>query len=450
MQSTKRVALLVISCLTYSQFLLASEQSESKGFIEDSKWNAHARSLYFSRDFKSSHNTGQSKRMAWGLGLSTVFESGFTEGTVGFGLDAWGLQGIRLDGGRGHANAAMDVTPVGDSGRAAHDWSQLGGAVKARISNTTIKYGNQFVSLPILMTDSSRLLPESVTGTLITSKEIENLEINAGHFTAISGAHSTGHDNSGYPSAYYVGMKRLDFIGGTYQFTDNLATSLYYSWNKDIAKRAYGNINYTYPIDNQQSVNVDFNIYHSDYDKKYVRRTSEGDIDKSINNTIWSLAGKYSYDAHSFIVAYQQSMGGWYGHGYDYGSGYGTNDGGSSIWLANSYESDFNAKDEKSLQLSYELSGAGIGIPGLAFKSAYVYGWNADTAAYSGGKRGKERELFNQVSYTIQQGAAKDLAFKVRSSFYRATNRFSYGDNNELRVYVDYPLDLMALIKNNK
>lgn len=447
MPSSKHVAFIVATSLALPQFAFANEQADSKGLLEDSSWKAHARSLYFSRDFKSSHNTGQSKRMAWGLGLSTIFESGFTKGTVGFGFDAWALQGIRLDGGRGHANAGMDVTPVGDSGRAAHDWSQAGGAVKARVSNTVIKYGNQFVNLPVLATDSSRLLPESVTGTLITSKEIDNLEINAGHFTAISGPHSTGHDNSGYPDAYYVGMKRLDLIGGTYSFTDNLSTTLYYSWNKDIAKRAYGNINYVYPIDKKQSITTDFSLYHTDYDKKYVRRTSDGDIDKSIDNTIWSLSGKYTYDAHSFILAYQQSMGGWYGHGYDYGAGYGTNDGGGSIWLANSYESDFNAKDEKSLQISYELAGDGIGIPGLAFKSAYVYGWNADTAAYSGGKRGKERELFNQVSYTIQNGAAKDLAFKLRSSIYRAENRFSYGDNNELRFYVDYPLDLMAIIR---
>lgn len=449
MQPSKKGVFLVAACLAFPPILFASEQSESKGFVDDSKWNAHIRSLYFSRDFKSSHNTGQSKRMAWGLGLSTIFESGFTQGTVGFGFDAWALQGLRLDGGRGHANAAMDVTPVGDSGRAERDWSQLGGVIKARVSNTTIKYGNQFVNLPVLTTDASRLLPESVTGTLITSREIDNLEINAGYFTAISGPHSTGRDNSGYPDAAFVGIKRISLIGGTYQFTDNFRSSLYYAWNKDIANRAYGNLNYTYPIDKKQSVNFDFNIYHSDYDSKYVSRTSGQDINKSKNNTTWSLAGKYTYDAHSFILAYQQSKGGWYGHGFDYGAGYGTNDGGSTIWLANSYESDFNAKDEKSLQISYELNGGGIGLPGLAFKSAYVYGWDADTAPYSGGKRGKERELFNQVSYVIQEGAAKDLAFRLRTTFYRATNDFSYGDNNEVRIYVDYPLDLMALIRKN-
>lgn len=448
MQPSNKKLLALAICLVSSSFTFASEQSDSKGLWDDSKWNAHIRSLYFSRDFKSSHYDGQSKRMAWGLGLSSIFESGFTQGTVGFGVDIWGLQGYKLDGGKGHAAASMDVTPVGDSGHSAKDWSQWGGAVKARFSNTTIKYGNQFVNLPVLTTDSSRLLPESVTGTLLTSKEIKNLEINAGHFTALSSPHSTGHDNTGYPTAYFVGMKQLDLIGGTYNFTNDFSTSLYYAWNKDIANRAYGNLNYTYPFGNKQSVGLDFNMYYTDYDKKYVRRTSEGAIDKSINNTTWSLAAKYSIEAHAFILAYQQVKGGWYGHGFDYGSGYGTNDGGSTIWLANSYESDFNNKDEKSLQLSYELTGNELGIPGLAFKSAYVYGWEAQTAPQLNAPRAKERELFNQISYTIQEGKAKDLAFKLRTTIYRADNKFqANSDNNEVRLYVDYPLDIMAMIR---
>ncbi|EGH47065.1 outer membrane porin, partial [Pseudomonas syringae pv. pisi str. 1704B] len=56
-------------------------------------------------------------------------------------------------------------------------------AVKARFSNTVIKYGDQMPQLPVLNYDNSRLLPESYTGTLITSKEIDGLEVVAGRFT---------------------------------------------------------------------------------------------------------------------------------------------------------------------------------------------------------------------------------------------------------------------------
>ena len=53
----------------------------------------------------------------------------------------------------------------------------MAGAVKFRLSDTVLKYGNQFVSSPVFSTDDSRLLPEVATGTLITSNEIKGLEL---------------------------------------------------------------------------------------------------------------------------------------------------------------------------------------------------------------------------------------------------------------------------------
>lgn len=52
-----------------------------------------------------------------------------------------------------------------------------------RISNTVLSYGNQRPELPIVNADNSRLLFESFTGTMLTSKEIAGLEVNAGYFT---------------------------------------------------------------------------------------------------------------------------------------------------------------------------------------------------------------------------------------------------------------------------
>src|SRR5690606_18338997 len=121
---------------------------------------------------------------------------------------------------------------------------------------------------------------------------------------------------------------------------------------------------------------------------------------------IWSLAGTYTIDAHSFTLAHQRSSG---STGYNYGfyqSEGAVGDGGSTIWLANSYWSDFNAKDENSWQVSYALDFAKYGMPGLTYRVAYVRGDNIDTG---GNGRGDEREIFNQVQYVVQSGAAKDL-----------------------------------------
>ena len=83
-----------------SQLAMASAQDESKGFIEDSKLNVKTRMLYFSRDFRNNAPGSQSRVEETGLGFLGTFESGFTQGTVGFGVDAIGMLGLKLDSGR--------------------------------------------------------------------------------------------------------------------------------------------------------------------------------------------------------------------------------------------------------------------------------------------------------------------------------------------------------------
>ncbi len=424
------VIALAVSAGT-SQMALASQQSESKGFVEDASLDLLLRNTYFNRDYKD----GAGDVRSWGQGFITTFESGFTQGTIGVGVDAYGLLGVRLDGGRGYNYGAMfERDSNGDPER---DLSQAGAAIKAQFSNTVIKYGNQFPSMPVLAYDDSRLLPESFTGTLITSNEIEGLELNAGRFTADSTMQSSSRDD--------VGLKSINVVGGSYAFNENLSASLYFADNEDVAKKKYANLNYVMPFSDDQSLSFDFNIYRSDYDKDYVQAADttfndDGSVNElgareSHDNTIWSLAAKYSVGAHAFILAHQRVSG---DRGYDYDIG----DGGGSIWVANSYYSDFNSKDERSWQASYELDFSGYGVPGLFWKTAYVYGDNVDTPT----GEGKEREFFNQVQYVVQSGPAKDLSLKLRNSIYRSNNdmRDYYSpDLNEIRAFVEYPLSIL-------
>ena len=62
-------------------------------------------------------------------------------------------------------------------------WTRGGANVKARFSNTTVRYGTQVLDLPVLASNTTRLVPEYFTGTLLTSHEIKNLELVAGKFT---------------------------------------------------------------------------------------------------------------------------------------------------------------------------------------------------------------------------------------------------------------------------
>ncbi|MWK58636.1 outer membrane porin, OprD family [Pseudomonas otitidis] len=417
----KNTLSLIALCIAASTSALADDQSTAKGFVEDSHLDVLLRNAYMNRDYKH-HNKD---RMEWGQGVIGTFTSGFTQGTVGVGVDAFGLYGLRLDGGKGRVGAAgIDFFKPGDSGHAQDDIARGGAAVKARFSNTVVKFGDQMPALPVLSYDDSRLLPESYTGTLITSKEIEGLELNAGHFTAEARKSAEGRDSGG--------LKRIDVLGGSYRFNDQFSASLYGSDVEDVLKKQYVNLNYVYPIAKDRSLTLDFNGYRTRLDKDFAK-------DDNRTNRIWSLAATYATGAHSFTLAHQRSSG---DIGYLYG-GYQSadyiGDGGTTIWLANSYWSDFNGKDENSWQVAYGLDFAEYGIPGLSYRVAYVRGDNID-AGQAG--RGQEREIFNQLQYLVQEGPAKDLKLKLRSSMLRASNNVnSYvDDGNEVRVFVEYPI----------
>ncbi|HGA2318352.1 TPA: OprD family porin [Pseudomonas putida] len=424
-----RISLVALAMIAATQ-AQANDQADSKGFLEDSHANVLLRNAYINRDKKH----GKNDQSEWGQAFIGKFSSGFTQGTVGVGVDAFGLYALRLDGGKGrNGGAGIDFFKPSDTAptNSPHNLARGGAAIKFRVSNTVLKYGDMMPELPVLQYDDSRLLPESYTGTFITSKEIEGLELNAGHFTEQARKSAEGRD-SGH-------LKSIDVFGGSYKFTDNFTASAYTSNIEDVMKKHYLGMNYVFPIAADQSLTLDFNGYKSDINSKYVQKAElTGD-----ENTIWSLAATYAFGPHSVTLAHQRSTG---STGYNYGwyqDRGGVGDGGSTIYLANSYWSDFNAEDERSWQLAYGLDFGAFGVPGLTYKIAYVAGDNINTHGFG---EGKECEIFNQLRYVVQDGPAKDLSVKLRGSWLRTNNAVQQNgyndDGNEVRVFVEYPISI--------
>ncbi|MBA1201383.1 OprD family porin [Pseudomonas capeferrum] len=407
-----------------SQLAIASSQDEAKGFVEDSKLNVNTRMLYFSRDFRNVPSGAQSRAEETGLGFLGTFESGFTQGTVGVGVDVIGMLGLKLDSGRGRAGTG--VLPVGSDGRAEDDYSEAGAAVKFRVSDTVLKFGHQLTALPVFATDDSRLLPEVAEGALITSNEIEGLTLNAGRFTALNAQAQTFRDS--------LHLKEANVVGGTYSFNDSLSASLYYSKVEDYWRKYYANVNWALPIDDKQGLVFDFNIYDTKSDGAGLQRSSDDDTTK-LDNRAFSLSGAYNFGAHTFTLAYQRVTGdGDYGYGVD---------GGGTVFLANSVaRSDFNAEDEKSWQARYDLNFAEFGVPGLTFMTRYIRGTGANTATTDSGKEW-ERDI--DIKYVLQEGPAKDLSLRVRQATYRSNDGVYYGSPSidELRLIVEYPLSIL-------
>ena len=92
MQSRHWAGLIVLS-LASATPALATGQADAKGFVEDSALNVLLRNAYINRDYSD----GRQDSSEWGQGIIANFSSGFTQGTVGFGVDAFAAYGLRLD-----------------------------------------------------------------------------------------------------------------------------------------------------------------------------------------------------------------------------------------------------------------------------------------------------------------------------------------------------------------
>lgn len=418
---------------------VVSDQSEATGFIEGSSASLLMRNYYYNSDRKS----GDRDRKDWTQGFTLNYSSGFTQGTVGFGVEAFGNWGIRLDGGAGTSGTGN--LPVRDDGSPESEYGRAGGAVKLRVSKTELRWGDLQPTAPVFAAGGTRLFPQTATGFNILSSEIDGLDLDGGHFTSGNGPVTTNGDHGIWASYANVEASSIDYVGGKYAVNDTLNFSLYASKLEDVWRQYYGNANYTLPLADDQSLNFDFNLYRTNDDGS----AKAGEI----SNTTWSAAAAYSFlAAHTLTLAYQKV------HGdtpFDYVA-FGVNgpgDTADSIFLANSIQySDFNGPEEKSWQLRYDLAMATYGIPGLSFMARYVNGHGIDGTkmaadspyrGYGYGEDGKHHETNLEARYVVQSGPAKDLSFRLREAIHRGNADQAEGDVNEFRLIVDYPLSIL-------
>ncbi len=431
MPTLPRHALSLALCALASPSLLAGEQSQAQGLLEDSSLLLETRALYMQREHKNhadSTTDGYSTRRhgyseETGVGLRLLLESGFTQGTVGFGLDAHSLTSVRLDSGRGRTGLGLFSSNV--DGRAEPTQSEVGGALKLRVSSSVLKHGNQIIDLPVLSVNDTRLLPEVATGTLLSINEVENLELVAGRFSALSDRAATARDSVSYDDINNNPrrLKSINLGGATYHFSDDLRASFFASRVEDAFSKRYLNINYTLA-----DLNFDFNAYRT--------RDSGRQLAGEIDNQIWSLGATYSLGAHALGVTYQRSSG---KTGYVY-----VIDGGSTVYLGNSVQiSDFDSEDERSWQVRYDLDMKDYGVPGLSFMTRYVHGSDIN---WEDTRDGEETEWNLESAYVVQSGRAKDLSLRLRYAVYRANgvHNANYAqDMNDLRLFVEYPLNFL-------
>lgn len=343
-----------------------SAQSQSNGLVEDSSWSLLNRTVFDQRDYRHGGRNGSARNaykprserngMAeeWGYGLMGTLQSGFTQGLIGVGVDAHAYLGLRLDSGGGRAGKAR-LLALDNEGHPKREYSRAGAALKLRLSNTVLSYGEQRIKTPVFSSSDSRLLPETFTGVFLTSNELDKLKLVAGHFTENTDRNASSHDQ-GFVVNYSDARQgdSFDLAGLAWSPSAAFSASLYSSRYADTWNQHYLGSTFSHALDETQSLSLDLNLY---------RTTDTGKaLSGRIDNTTWSLISRYTHGPHGFSLGWQQVDG---NTPFDYASR-------GAIYLGNAVQlSDFNAPNEKSWQARYDLDMGGYGVPGLSLSALY-------------------------------------------------------------------------------
>jgi len=390
-------------------------------FFEDSTATFETRNMYFNRDFRDGTSAQQSKRDEWAQGFMVNFESGYTDGTVGFGLDALGMLGIKLDSSPDRTDTGL--LPTHDDGKAADEYSKLGLTGKVKVSQSELKIGTLIPELPTLQPNDGRILPQTFEGGLLTSKEIKGLTFTGGRLDKAKDRNDTNWEdlalnnkNGRFGGSFSA--DNLDLAGLDYQFTDRITGSYHFAQLDDIYRQQFIGLLATQPW-GPGTFGADLRLAVSDD----AGAAKAGNIDNTTLNGMLS----YALGGHKVSAAWQQLSG---DSAFPYIDG-------ADPYLVNFVQiNDFANADERSWQARYDYNFAALGVPGLTFMTRYISGDNVSRAA---GGEGKEWERDTEMKYVVQSGPLKNVAVRLRNATFRSN--FAR-DADEVRLLVSYSVAL--------
>lgn len=410
------LSLLSIVVVGGSCFNPAAYAEDENLFIEDSTFNLKLRNFYMNRDYQGDRVRDTAE--AWTQSFITEFQSGYTSGKVGFGIDVLGLYSFKI---RGKDNEiGTQLLPVDDNNVQANDFGRVALAAKMKVSNTELKAGEWSPVLPILRSDDGRSLPQTLQGWQLTSSEYKNLNFYIGQFFKNSPRDTDHMDDMYINSHKSVFSDQFNFVGADYSFNQSYDTlSLWYAQLEDIYQQSYFRYDKTIPFND---LTFKWNIAYL-YGQEE-GKAKAGQLDNKALYSTASLADKYQ--KVSFAV--QQMKG---------KDSFLRVNGASGATLANdSFTSSYDNPNERSWQLRYDLNFEKWNLPGLNVMSRYIYG---DDIENSQTQDGREHGWETEIGYTIKTGWMKSLSVKLRHSEMRKNwgNTSSFNDN---RVILNYTI----------
>ena len=441
---------------------LLTQQAMAGGFIEDSKATLGLRNFYINNDNRdhaaSTAASVQSRNEEWGQGLDLRFISGYTHGTVGFGVDAIGLLGIKLDSGGGTNGATATsyggtVFPSKSNGEAVDNFSSLGLTAKAKISQTELKLGTLQPKLPVIVTNDGRLLPQTFQGGQVTSADIKDLTLVGGQIEHAKGRNSSNNEElsiAGANSRTTAGRDSNKFIygGGDYKITKDLTAQYYYGNLENFYKQHFLGLVHNWAIgpgvlksdlryfkSSDDGANGHDPLYYSTGNYQGFR-AGKGKVD----NNLYSGLFLYSVAGHTFGGGYQVSNGSsdfpWLNQG----------DGSSAYIITDSQIQKFARAGERTWQARYSYDFAKVGLPGATAGIVYLRGDNIDTissastAVAGSGRSEWERDL--TLAYVVQSGPLKNLGLMWKNAMWR-NDVPGQRDQDENRLILSYSIPML-------
>lgn len=434
--------------LAYGVPSQADEQinASENGFLDGAHWSLLNRSFYERRDYLDGARSsgGRNAYLAksarsdhaeeWAYGVIGDLKSGYTPGGVGFGINLHGYFQQRVLG-DDYTVGKIRMLPVDNNGYVQDNITRGGIEAKIRFELTELHIGEQRIKTPVFSSSEARLLPETMTGWFLQSRDIQSLTLQVGHFFRQADRNSRKTENPLIVTYLDAASRRgssYDLAGSIWQVTPELSLSAYGGRLRDTWNTYYVAGTWRHPISEMDTLEITPQVYRS-------QDTGEA-LAGRVSTITPTLSASLKHGPHKFSLGWQKVIG---------DTPFATVSRGA-IWLPNSSQlSDFNGPHEKSWQGRYELDATSLGLSGFSMGYAYIHGSGTDgreiatnggfaSSGYGFGGKHFEHDLW--LRYIKLSGFAKGASLTMRFSEHKANAAQAEASARQIKAIIDYPL----------
>lgn len=412
----KNIKLSLLALSTLSAHLHASD------FIDDSSVKLTTRNYYLDRDFTDFKAVPGAKD--WAQGFILNIQSGYTPGTVGFGVDLLSLSSIKLEGNPKYLSSGLlPADPV--TRERSNTASELGITAKAKYQKTELKLGTLQPWTPVVFSSPSRLLPQTFLGGMLQSQQIQDLDLVAAYLTKVNHRDSTHYEkmtNIAFNGRFKTAQTNsLSALGGKYNLSANTQVGLYYAVAQDLYHQTAVTFKNNMPLNLDNKIITDIRLWNSG-------ENGEARAGK-VDNTLATANLGFKHQNHTVTLSLMQNYG---DTAHPYLSG------GEVLIYIDGWSTDFLNPKEQVYGVRYDYDFKDL-MQGLKFMTRYTKGTNIDLP-HLGGYDLKEDSWDFELQYTVQTGTLKGLGLRTRYALYdnNFAQQASFKPAHETRVNIDY------------